>query len=78
MESFAFFSGAIKCIYLVNLLKIIYGNERPFWIERDLIKYNCDGGYGNPSGHSLMSSYIYLSYYYILSYFSIVFLFNVK
>ena len=67
MESFAFFSGAIKCIYLVNLLKIIYGNERPFWIEQKLIKYNCDGGYGNPSGHSLMSSYIYLSYYYILS-----------
>ena len=67
MESFAFFSGAIKCIYLVNLLKIIYGNKRPFWIEPELIKYNCDGGYGNPSGHSLMSCYIYLSYYYILS-----------
>ena len=66
-ESFAFFSGAIKCIYLVNLLKIIYGNKRPFWDNYQLVIYQCDGGYGNPSGHSLMSSYIYISFYYILS-----------
>jgi hypothetical protein len=64
-----FISGFIKCIYFINILKIIYGNKRPFWdIEnKNLLKYRCDGGYGNPSGHSFISTYVYLSYYYVLS-----------
>jgi membrane-associated phospholipid phosphatase len=69
IDSFMFISGFIKCIYFINILKIIYGNKRPFWDNENenLLKYKCDGGYGNPSGHSFISTYVYLSFYFILS-----------
>lgn len=41
-------------IVLVEILKNSYGNPRPFWIDTNLFKV-CEGGYGNPSGHSIAS-----------------------
>lgn len=42
-------------VVLVEILKNSYGNPRPFWIDSSLFKV-CEGGYGNPSGHSIASA----------------------
>jgi membrane-associated phospholipid phosphatase len=70
--SYTFCSIIILSSYFDNILKILYGSPRPFWIYPS-IKRTCDGGYGNPSGHSFSSFSVYLSLYNIivdLSYFN--------
>ena len=47
-------------------MKIIYGNSRPFIDNHNLFKGLCDGGFGNPSGHSLVSAFIYLTLFHYL------------
>jgi len=42
-------------VVIVEILKNIYGNSRPFWIDTSLFKV-CEGGWGNPSGHSISSA----------------------
>ena len=69
----------ISLIFIMCFLKSIYSNERPYWdIYNDKLKNNdestkpteCDGGFGNPSGHSLMStSFLNLWYLFINSLF---------
>ena len=53
-------------IYFTTFFKSIYKNPRPFWINNDLLT-ECNGGYGNPSGHSITSTSVYLSMAYFLS-----------
>ena len=70
--SYTFCSIIILSSYYDNILKILYGSPRPFWIYPS-IKKTCDGGYGNPSGHSFSSFSVYLSLWNIitdLSYFN--------
>ena len=45
--------------YLTNILKIIYRNPRPFW-KSNKLDIVCNSGYGNPSGHSLVSLSLFL------------------
>ena len=54
------FFGLTICIYIQSIMKMIYGNSRPFLENHQLFKGICDGGFGNPSGHALVSCYFYL------------------
>lgn len=47
-------------------MKIIYHHPRPIWQSAN-IKYACNNGFGNPSGHSYTSSSFYLSLAFIIS-----------
>lgn len=60
IHAFVCFFGITICIYTQGLLKIIYGDSRPFMENQALFKGICDGGFGNPSGHALLSFFIYL------------------
>ncbi len=48
----------IISLYIDCLLKIIYHDPRPYWIETKLFR-DCEIGYGNPSGHSLCATATY-------------------
>ena len=56
-------SISLISIYIGGILKIIYQNERPFFINSEIKVLNCEGGFGNPSNHSLLSTFFYLSLY---------------
>ena len=58
--------GVIFMIYLHDLLKLIYSDPRPFWLNTALFQGKCETSYGNPSGHSLLSFFFYLSFSYYL------------
>ena len=60
IKTITFFFGLVICIYIQSLMKMIYGNSRPFLENQKLFKGICDGGFGNPSGHALVSCYAYL------------------
>ena len=64
-------AGLILMIYLHDIMKLIYNDPRPFWINTILFQGKCECSYGNPSGHSLIGFYFYLSitYYLCKSYF---------
>jgi hypothetical protein len=49
-----------SCVVLVEILKNLYGNPRPYWKDVDLFIV-CEGGFGNPSGHSIASTGIFLA-----------------
>ena len=57
---FTYISVYLLSLYWDNILKIIYNNPRPYWIDQSLF-IQCSGGYGNPSGHSLGSCASYLA-----------------
>ena len=65
-KSFCFMIGVIACTYLDNIMKLWYHDPRPFW-EENKLHSNCDGGFGNPSGHSFISTFTYLGVYKLLS-----------
>jgi hypothetical protein len=51
----------ITSTYLASILKLIYTDFRPFWDDNKISPIiNCDMGYGNPSGHTLVSIVTYL------------------
>ena len=56
-------SISLISIYIGGILKIFYQNERPFFINSEIKVLNCEGGFGNPSNHSLLSTFFYLSLY---------------
>ena len=58
--SYTFLSIIILSTYYTNILKLLYGSPRPFWINPS-IKKLCDCGFGNPSGHSFAAFSFYLS-----------------
>lgn len=45
----------------IGLLKLIYKNPRPFFHEEWVKVYDCETGYGNPSGHSIAAVSMYLT-----------------
>jgi membrane-associated phospholipid phosphatase len=55
----------IFVVYLHDMMKLLYGDPRPFWVNTILFTDNCEISYGNPSGHSLVGFFFYtsLSYY---------------
>ena len=59
IKSSFFIAGLIFVLHFHSLMKIWYGNKRPFWEDKTLFKDICDGGFGNPSGHSISSVYLY-------------------
>ena len=56
-------SIALISIYIGGVLKLIYQDERPFFVNSEILVLNCEGGFGNPSNHSLLSTFFYLSLY---------------
>lgn len=65
-KSFAYVNCLVYSVYFDNIMKMIYGNPRPYWVDPSLSKA-CDGGYGNPSGHSFSSMTAYLSFWHIIT-----------
>ena len=64
IKSYVYLMGFIFCLQFHSMMKIWYGNKRPFWQEPSLYKGICDGGFGNPSGHSITTSFLYLSLFF--------------
>lgn len=65
-KPFFLLSLIIHSYYWDNLLKIVYGHPRPFWVELKLTP-SCYGGFGNPSGHAFCSMAVYLGFSYALT-----------
>ena len=61
IKSSVFIAGFMICLQFHSMMKIWYGAIRPFWQNTNLYKGICDGGFGNPSGHSMVNTYLYLS-----------------
>ena len=61
IKSSVFIAGLIFCLHFHSMMKIWYGSLRPFWEDPNLYQGICDGGFGNPSGHSITSAYLYLT-----------------
>ena len=61
----------ISLIFTMCLLKSLYSSERPFWniysqkgkTEKLPNPTECDGEFGNPSGHALISTYLLILWY---------------
>ena len=52
----------IACCAVGNgFLKLIYKNPRPFFHEDWVKAYDCETGYGNPSGHSITAIALYFT-----------------
>ena len=49
-----------------GFFKLIYKNPRPFFHEHWVKVYDCETGYGNPSGHSIVAVSIYLTLWKVL------------
>ena len=56
----------IFTVYFHDILKLVHGDPRPFWINTVLFKGECETSYGNPSGHSLIGFFFYLSLAYLI------------
>ena len=67
IESSIYVFGLIFVLHFHSMMKIWYGDIRPFWKNKDLFQDICDGGFGNPSGHSISSTYLYLMLFIYLS-----------
>ena len=67
--TFSYYSIPMLLTFTMCMLKSIYSNPRPYWdiyVEKQGSEENkflsdpteCDGGFGNPSGHALLSTYL--------------------
>jgi membrane-associated phospholipid phosphatase len=65
-KSFTFLNVFLYSYYFNNLMKMIYSNPRPFWVDPN-INLSCDGSFGNPSGHSMCSAAVYLAFTHIIT-----------
>ena len=62
---YSIFLNYIISVHLCNFMKLIYGQGRPFLLDdkdSEEIKKVCEGGFGNPSGHSFESTSMFLSF----------------
>ena len=66
VKTILFCAGLILIVYLHDIMKLIYNDPRPFWLNSILFQGKCETSYGNPSGHSLIGFYFYLSLTYYL------------
>jgi membrane-associated phospholipid phosphatase len=55
-----------SCSIGTGFFKLIYKNPRPFFHEDWVKVYDCETGYGNPSGHSIVAFAVYLTLWKIL------------
>jgi membrane-associated phospholipid phosphatase len=60
-KSFLIFMASIFSTLLTGSLKMMYREARPYFKNPEIFPFNCEAGYGNPSGHSLGSAAIYLT-----------------
>ena len=58
--------GLIFVVYLHDIMKLLYGDPRPFWINSILFKGKCETSYGNPNGHCMTAFYFFLSLSYYI------------
>jgi membrane-associated phospholipid phosphatase len=65
-KAYSYLTIMIYGYFLDNILKVWYGNPRPFWLKSDLF-LACNGGFGNPSGHSFSSVSSYLAFWHIIT-----------
>ena len=57
----------ITSTYFASLMKLIYLDYRPYWDDNQIFPIiSCDMGYGNPSGHTLVSTVTYLGLWKLL------------
>ena len=57
----------ITSTYFASLMKLIYLDYRPNWDDNQVLPIiSCDMGYGNPSGHTLVSTVTYLGLWKLL------------
>ena len=56
----------IFIVYLHDIMKLFYGDPRPFWINTILFQGKCESSYGNPSGHSMTAFFFFLSLSYYI------------
>jgi len=61
IKSYVYITFFIFCLQFHSIMKVWYGNKRPFWERQSLYKGLCDGGFGNPSGHSISTVFLYLT-----------------
>ena len=61
--SYTFFLTVVLSWHFGGIIKIIYGDGRPFYMDSSVKKFQVSGasGYGNPSGHSIRSSSNYVA-----------------
>jgi membrane-associated phospholipid phosphatase len=64
-KAFIFGSTGLLSTFLAGFLKLFYLSPRPFYYNTGIISIGCEGGYGNPSNHAIVSFCYYLSFYYI-------------
>jgi len=62
-KSFVMIMSIYFYLMLNGLLKLIYHNPRPIWESNKIMTVSCEGGFGNPSGHSLGGMILFLSIY---------------
>lgn len=62
--------AGIKCVgvfcwvrYGISILKILYSEPRPFWMYSWVSAVDCSEGFGNPSGHALLTGILWPYYY---------------
>lgn len=63
LKTFAFLILITWNLFAVGLLKIVYHNPRPIWMSDKMVNLSCEGGFGNPSGHSFGVVVFLLSLY---------------
>lgn len=58
----AFKSSILTCfgIYLITFLKLLYKDGRPFWINADIVGYDCSFDFSGPGYHLYMITFFWL------------------
>lgn len=65
-KSYTFILNFAYSSFIMNMLKLIYSNPRPYWVKPSLM-LSCSPGYGNPSGHAFDSLSVYLSIWHMIT-----------
>ena len=56
-------SFGMICYLNAAILKSLYHEPRPFWVSSDIKPQKCRTDFGNPSGHSMATSFFWVSLY---------------
>ena len=51
---------------ILTVNKLIFIAPRPYWINKEIKVYDCQGGFGSPSGHVLVCTMFYLTFWKII------------
>ena len=63
IKSYVYIMGFLFCVQFHSMMKIWYGNTRPFWEKESLYVGECGTGFGNPSGHSITTVFLYMNFF---------------